>query len=59
MMGSTMEVEMPHLPLTFPPADDKGRFISLACANGVDLRYEVRKVMTGEWQLCISVGAAC
>lgn len=42
-----------HLPLTFPRDTYKGAFVALACANGINLRYEVRKVMTGEWQLSI------
>ena len=41
---------MKHLPLTFPT---KGRCVALACANGLSLRYEVQKIMTGEWQLVI------
>jgi hypothetical protein len=36
--------------LTFP---SRGKPIALACANGLSLRYEIRKVMTGGWQLII------
>lgn len=50
---------MRHLPLTFPRDTYRGRFIALGCANGVHLRYEVRKVMTGEWQLTIGVEGEC
>lgn len=44
---------MRFLPLTFPKEPDKGRHIALAGASGVSLRYEVSKIMTGDWQLTI------
>lgn len=46
---------MRHLPLTFPRDTYKGRSISIGCANGIHVRYEVRKVMTGDWQLTIGI----
>ena len=50
---------MRHLPLTFPRETYKGSFVALGCANGVHVRYAVRKVMTGDWQLTIGIEGEC
>ena len=50
---------MRHLPLTFPRDTLNGRSVSLGCASGVNVRYEVRKVMTGDWQLTIGIEGEC
>ena len=44
---------MRPLPLTFPKTKYKDKFVTLGCANGVPLQYEVRKTMLGGWQLTI------
>ena len=38
---------MTHLPLTF----GRGSLITIGCANGVPLRYEIRHVGCGAWEL--------
>jgi hypothetical protein len=49
--SSSTEDDM-HLTLTFPYRGSN-KMVALGCANGVSLRYEVRKTMTGSWQLTI------
>ena len=50
---------MRYLPLTFPRDPLNGRHISLGCASGVHVRYEVRRIMTGDWQLTIGIEGEC